>query len=155
MTHARHPQWETRLLALIEKNRGRAYAYGRWDCLMMPAAVVKAVTGKDHGRGHRGQYRSPASASRYLRSLGFDSPAALLDSLFVAKPIGFAQRGDIVLCKTDSGDNPGVCMGGHALVVGQQGEAEGLVRVPRELWLKAWAVGEQHADVPKMRKRRK
>lgn len=139
MSH-RHPLWEQRLVGLIEKSRERPYAYGRHDCLLWPAAAVKAVTGKDHGRGHRGKYRSAASASRYLRSLGFDSPEQFLDSLFDEKPIGFAQRGDLVL---GSDGIPGVCIGDVALSVGD-GSA-GLVRVPRAQWVKAWAVGDHHS----------
>ncbi len=154
MTHARRPDWPERLHSLVEKNFGRRHSYGQWDCILFPAGAVKAVTGTDYGRGHRGKYRSPASAMRYLRSIGFDSPEALIDSVLEEKPIGFAQRGDIVLCRTDSGDNPGVCMGEFALVVGVGEETEGLIRVPRDRWLKAWEVGEQHADVPKKRKRR-
>lgn len=148
----RHPQWEQRLGALIEGGASRPYVYGKWDCVMFPVDAAKAVTGKDHGRGHRGKYSTAAGAARYLKKLGFDSPEAALDSLFAEKPAGFAQRGDLVLCRTGSGDNPGVCMGAHALVVGVArspassgppgAEVAGLIRVPRDLWLKAWAVGD-------------
>lgn len=133
---ARHPLWAQRLSAVLEKNARRPYAYGQWDCLLFPAAVVKAVTGKDYGRGHRGKYKSAASASRYLRSLGHDTPESYLDSLFPEKPVGFAQRGDLVLA--DDGV-PAACMGAYALSVGE-GEA-GMVRVPRSQWVKAWRVG--------------
>lgn len=136
----RRPDWEARLIALIAANSKRPYTFAQWDCLFFPAAAVKAVTGKDHGRGHRGKYRSAASASRYLRSLGFDSPEQFLDSLFDEKPIGFAQRGDLVL---GSDGIPGVCIGDVALSVGE-GSA-GLVRVPRAQWVKAWAVGDHHS----------
>lgn len=141
----RHPLWEARLLEFVEANRDRPHEWGRWDCLLMTAAAVHAVTGKDHGRGHRGKYRSLASAYRHLHRLGFTSPETLLDSLFDEKPIGFAQRGDLVLCRTDSGNNPGVCMGDFALVVAQAGEREGLLPVHRAEWLKAWAIGDHHS----------
>lgn len=133
---ARLPAWEARLAAFVADNLRRPYRYGSFDCLLMPAAAVRAVTGKDHGRGHRGKYKNAAGAARYLRGLGFASPEELLDRLFDEKPVGFAQRGDLVLCRTDSGDNPGVCLGGFALAAG----ADGLIRVPRDRWLKAWAV---------------
>lgn len=146
----RHPQWEERLNAFAEKAATQPYAPSRWDCLLMPADAVKAVTGSDHGRGHRGKYRTEAQSSAYLRKLGFDNPAEFLDSLFEQKPIGFAQRGDLVLCKTETGNNPGVCMGEFALVAGE----DGALRAPRGLWLKAWAIGEQFADPPKKLKRK-
>jgi len=132
----RHPQWESRLNEFVVKNRKRPYEPSRFDCLLMPAEAVKAVTGKDHGRGHRGKYKSTATAYRYLKSLGFDSPEAYLDSLFDEKPVGFAQRGDLVLARTETGDNPGVCMGAYAYVAGE----DGLLKAARVLWLKAWAV---------------
>lgn len=134
----RRADWEARLIAFVEKNRSRPHAYGRWDCLLMAADAVKAVTGKDHGRGHRGKYRSAASSVRYLKSLGFKSPEAMLDSLFEEKPAGFAQRGDIVLARDGI---PALCMGEFALSVGQEGNEEGLVRVERSEWVKAWRVG--------------
>lgn len=142
----RHPHWEQRLATLIEQNR--SYTYGSHDCMLWAAAAVKAVTGKDPGRGHRGKYKSAIAAARYLRNLGFDSPEALLDSLFDRKPVGFAQRGDLVM----AGDGiPAVCMGAVAFSVGQDpstssGQArEWLVPVPREQWVKAWAVGDHHS----------
>jgi hypothetical protein len=151
---SRHPQWEPRLLALVEKHRSTPYQWGKWDCLLFAAAVAKAVTGKDHAKGHRGQYDSFASAYAYLKRLGFDSPEALLDSLFDEKPVGFAQRGDLVLCDlspvehetSPPGPVPGVCMGAAALCLVAEhqsiGSAQGLVQVPRERWVKAWAVGD-------------
>lgn len=150
---ARLPDWERRLLALVEKDRDRPYQYGRHDCLLWAANAVKAVIGKDFARGHRGKYKSAASASRYLRqAFGVDTPEALLDSLFEEKPIGFAQRGDIVLAKDGI---PAVVLGDFALSIGEENNSQGLVRVPRQDWAKAWAIGEQHADAPRPRKRRR
>lgn len=138
----RRADWEQRITALVDEVRDKPYAYGSHDCLLWPAAVVKAVTGKDYGRGHRGKYRSAASAYRYLQSLGFNSPESYLDSLFDEKPVGFAQRGDLVLA---SDGIPAGCMGAFALSVGVEGNTEGLVKVPRSDWVKAWAVGEHHS----------
>lgn len=136
---ARKSDWEQRLADFIAANRSRPYAFGKWDCLLFPAAAVRAITGKDYGRGHRGKYKTAASATKHLRGLGFASPEELLDSLFEQKPVGFAQRGDLVL---DSDGIPAVCMGAFALSVGQDNDREGLVSVPRSDWVKAWRVGE-------------
>jgi hypothetical protein len=140
----RHPQWEARLHALIEKSIARPYEWGRWDCLMLAAEAAKAITGKDHARGHRVKYKSQASAYRYLKQqFKAETPEALLDSLFDRKPVGFAGRGDIVM-----GDDgiPMLCMGAFALSIAE-GTA-GLVKVPRDQWRKAWAVGEHHSSWP-------
>jgi hypothetical protein len=150
---SRHPQWESRLSALVAKRMNAPYVPSRHDCLLWPADVAKAVTGTDHARGHRGKYKSTATGYRYLREkLGHDTPESLLDSLFDEKPVGFAGRGDLVLAEDGI---PAVCMGAFALSVGQEGNHEGLVRVPREQWIKAWAVGEHHSGELKLSKKRR
>ena len=111
------------------------YDPSRHDCLMWPADVAKAVTGKDPARGHRGKYKSTATGYRYLREqMGYETPEALLDSLFPQKPVGFAHRGDLVLA-TDG--IPALCLGAFALSVSEE---HGLVRVPRSDWVRAWAL---------------
>lgn len=134
----RKSDWEQRLADFIAKSRARPYEYGRHDCLLFIADAVRAITGKDHARGHRGKYKNETGALRRLKSLGHDRPEELLDKLFKEKPVGFAQRGDIVLA---SDGIPAVCMGAFAVSVGQEGYQEGLVRVPRSDWVKAWKIG--------------
>jgi hypothetical protein len=171
----RHPQWEARLAAFVAANLDRPHEYGRFDSLLMPAAAVKAVTGVDHGRGHRGKYRSFAGAYRYLGTLGFRSHEEILDSLFDEKPVAFAGRGDLVLCDLSrlvdpslsdaapvpGGEHavPGLCMGTFALCLAGEhpatGSRQGMVQVPRPLWLKAWAVGDHHSGKLKLRRRRR
>lgn len=135
MSAPRLKDWEPRLVAYIAAAADRKHAYGSHDCLLHCAAAVKAVTGTDFGRGHRGKYGSAPGSVRYLKSLGFDSPADMIDSLLERKPVARAGRGDIVL---DDEDIPGVCIGADALMV--SGEGSGFVRVPRSRWAKAWAV---------------
>lgn len=146
----RHPLWEQRLHEFVAKNLNRPHVYGEFDCLLMPAGAATAVTGHDHARGHRRKYKSHATAHRYLKTkFGVDRPEQLLDKLFPLKAVGFAQRGDFVLCAVDvmvetgqAGEVVGLCMGSFALVPA----ADGLQRVPRgERWLKAWAVGDHHS----------
>lgn len=132
----RLPDWSQRLTAFVAAGRARAHTYAEWDCLLMPAAAVEAVTGVDHGAAHRGRYNSHASASVYLRSLGHADAEALLDSLFPQKPVGFAQRGDLVL---GSDGVPALCLGGFAITV-IEGHA-GYLAVARREWTKAWRIG--------------
>ena len=132
----RHRDWESRLVAYLEAASDRPHAYGRHDCLMFCAAAIEAQTGRDFAEGHRGAYRSAAGAARYLKRLGFRSIEELLDSVLSERPVAFARRGDIVLAD----GIPGLCIGGEALFVGQEGAREGLVRRPRSEWQKAWAV---------------
>jgi len=144
----RLPDWEQRLHAYLEAAFDRPHDYGTHDCLLHAAADVLAVTGVDHAKKHRGKYKSQATAVRHLKGLGFDSPEALLDALLEEKPIGFAQRGDLVLVPGNvlpgvsaAWTLPAVVYGSDARVVGTDGEREGLHRVPRTQWLKAYAVG--------------
>jgi len=147
----RRPDWEQRLHRFIEAAFSRPHAFGSWDCLLFAAGAVKAVIGKDHGRGHRRKYRNRAEAYRYLKSLGFESAEALIDSVLAEKPVGFPQRGDLVLT---SGGIPGVVYGDVALCAGEAIAADGsvqqagLIRVPRGEWLKAWAVGSMDDAAP-------
>ena len=133
----RLPDWEQRLSALISDNRNRPYEISQWDCLLWPAAAVKAQTGTDYGKDHVGKYDSFASAYTYLNSLGFASPADLLASMFSEIPVGFAQRGDIIIA--DDGI-PAVCIGALALSIG---EGVGFVGVIRSQWTRAFAVGDR------------
>lgn len=135
---SRHKQWEQRLVDLVAEMHDHPHEWGKHDCLLWSAAVVKAVTGKDHGRGHRGKYNSHIGAYRYLNRIGFASPEAMIDSHLEEKPVGFAQRGDLVLAADGI---PAVCMGGFALSVGEEGNRLGLVKIPRSDWVKAWRVG--------------
>jgi hypothetical protein len=149
----RHPQWEARLHEYVTANIARPHTFGEHDCLIFPADAVKAVTGKDFARGHRGKYKSLATSYRYLKEkFGVERPEQLLDTLFREKKVGFAGVGDLVLCRvvgegTDGpavGDVPGlvVAPGDVALVAGEHG----FERVPRgDRWVKAWAVGEHHS----------
>lgn len=133
----RRPDWEPHLVAYLAAANHKPHRYGHHDCMIFAAGAVKALTGRDPARGHRGKYSSAATARRYLASLGFDSVEAMIDRILPEKPVLRAQRGDIVL---DEEGMPGVCIGGEALFVGTKNGEEGLVRVPRAKWRKAWAV---------------
>jgi hypothetical protein len=140
----RRKDWEARLHAYFDSARDRPHAYGRHDCMLHAAAAVRAVTGHDFGKGHRGKYRCEASATDHLARHGFRSAVVMLDSLMPRKPIAFAQRGDIVLAD----GIPGVCNGHEALLVGQNEEdgREGLIAKPRETWTRCWSVGPWPGD---------
>lgn len=151
----RLPDWEPRLHAYLVSVADTPHDYGSNHCLLHAANAVRAVTGKDLARGHRGKFKDAIGAVRYLKSLGFDSPAAMIDSALEETPIGFAQRGDLVLVPGDAlpggeqgWDIPASCVGDVALVVGDDGVRRGLFRVPRSAWLKAWKVGASFVAAP-------
>lgn len=136
----RLPNWEPRLLATVREWSGAEHRYGSRDCMLWAAAAVKAVTGEDLAKGHRGRYRSAAGAARYLRGLGFDSPAAMVAAHLPEIPAALARRGDIV---ADPDGVPGVCLGAKVAFVGAEGSRPGLVTRPTVQCGQAWRVGDE------------
>ena len=133
----RLPDWEERLSAWLIDCAGASFEWGKLDCLMFAAGAVKAVTGFDPGKGHRGRYNSHASSVRYLKKLGAKNPSEYLDGIFPTAPKAFARRGDLV----SADGNIGVCIGGVALFVGVENDEPGLIRIPFAEWQAAWAIG--------------
>ncbi|MEP2103099.1 MAG: hypothetical protein ABJP02_04855 [Parasphingorhabdus sp.] len=133
----RLPEWEENLLAWITACSGARHQWGKLDCLLFAGGAIKAVTGFDAARGHRGKYRTELGAARYLKRMGHDSPEDYLNAHFPACPPASAQRGDLVLAD----DMAGVCMGSFALFIGEENDVAGLVRVPFSEWQAAWKIG--------------
>lgn len=128
--------WEADLAAYIASVRSLPYAYGKHDCGMFAAGAVLAMTGEDPGAPFRGQYANEIGCAKALKKFGAGDLVSTLDSLFTPCLAGFARRGDLVW----NGTAVGVSMGAHALFVGQEGDREGLIRVPRAEWTRAWRV---------------
>ncbi|WP_206431078.1 hypothetical protein [Sphingomonas sp. ABOLE] len=128
--------WEARLADYLASVADRPMAWGSHDCALHAAHAILALTGEDHATAYRGRYQTARGAARALRRQGHADVEAQFDVLFPAIAPAFAQRGDIV----QRGDAVGVCIGAEALFVGEEGEREGLVRVPRREWTKAWAI---------------
>lgn len=141
---ARLPDWEERLGLFIAENRDRAFAWGAFDCILMACAAVEAMTGVDPAAEYRGRYDDAKGAALALRELGKGTLVKTIDAVFPARPLGKAQRGDIVMFRGSAG----ICMGAFGLFVGEEALAdavttpqrEGLVSIPRALFERAWAV---------------
>ena len=134
---ARLPDWEDRLAAYLAGVRERPHAFGAHDCALHGAAAVEAVTGVDHGAPFRGRYTTERGAALALRRHGAGTIEATFDRHLASVPVALARRGDLVM----SDGSIGVCIGGEAMLVGRDRETDGLVRVARRDWSKAWAVG--------------
>lgn len=136
--------WEERLATFVADNRERPFAWGQWDCILMACAAVEAMTGVDPAAEYRGRYSDREGAALALRELGKGTLVKTIASVFPERPIGKAQRGDIVLFRGSAG----IAMGAYGLFVGEETLADavatpqrvGLVSIPRGLWEKAWAV---------------
>lgn len=134
----RLPDWDARLAAYLEPLRVRAFAWGSHDCCTFTAGAVEAMTGIDPIPEFRGAYTDAIGAARALRTVGQGTLAATLDQKFAAIAPALAQRGDIVM----TGGLLGICWGGFVMVVGREGEREGLLRLDRAQWIepRAWRV---------------
>lgn len=132
----RLPDWEDRLVAFLTVHTDRPFAWGQWDCALYATACAAAITGEDRAAEYRGTYSTREGSAKALRELGKGTLIRTMDSLFDRKPMGMAQRGDLVWAE----NAVGVCIGAVAMFVGAEGSHEGLVSIPRGSWQKAWAV---------------
>lgn len=128
---ARLPDWEARLLALLDEAAARPFELGRWDCALFGGAAVLAVTGNDIARPYIGKYTTAAGYMRQLKRRGHKDIFGPFDKIAERTGRLACGRGDIV----SDGTSIGVMWHGHALFVGgAAGDAGayqvGLVRVP-------------------------
>lgn len=132
----RRLDWQERLAALIEAKRDEPFRWGQHDCGLWGAAVVEAITGADFGAAFRGEYDDAATAAEVLRTKGAGTLGKTFDRHLHRIPPGFAQRGDLVCKGRGRTAAIGVCIGDEGLFVGD----EGLIRVSRAEWSRAWRV---------------
>lgn len=127
----RIPGWEARLDLAVEQYRRRPFAWGQADCLLWPASVVEALTGKDPAAEYRGAYSEARGARRLLRNLGVRSGPQLVAGMFAEVGVAHAWRGDIAVIEHPSDQDPfgalGIVLGPHLAGYGQSG----LAFVPR------------------------
>ena len=124
--------WETRLSQYIEAHRTAQFEWGRCDCCTFSMGAIEAVTGVDHMSEFRGHYSSELGSLRALKRIGAGNLEKTLDTKFSPIPIGRAKRGDLAFFA----GCVGVVMGDFAWFMAE----DGLEKVPRRMWDKAWAV---------------
>lgn len=66
----RHPDWQTRLEALVQHVQAEAFRWGHNDCCTFAAQAVQAVTGRDVLPLLPGRWHSARTARTVLRELG-------------------------------------------------------------------------------------
>lgn len=127
---SRVSDWEMRLSAYIADKREEPFAWGRHDCCTFAAGAVEAITGQDPMPEFRGRYDTALGSVRILEGKKLEE---VLDDKFAEVPISFAQRGDLAMLD----GCVGVVSGDYGWFVAE----DGLERVKRPLWDKAWRVG--------------
>ncbi|WP_191082725.1 DUF6950 family protein [Roseococcus microcysteis] len=115
----RHPEWPTRLAALLSAAQTRPFDAPRWNCARFAMAAVEAVTGE------RPRVRVLPDLAASADSAGFPQI-----------PPVFARMGDVVLAPDP--DRLGVVVdAGRAAFVGPRG----LTRLPITDCTTAWRIG--------------
>lgn len=133
---ARRSDWDARLSEYLASVRREPFCYGHHDCALHSANAVLAMTGTDIAAAFRGRYSTAQGSVLALSRYGAGTLDATVDEILPAIPPSHARRGDLVW----TGEALGVCDGATGLFVGQEGEAEGLVTIPRAAWQRAWRV---------------
>lgn len=125
--------WEESLSDYIALKRDEPFAYGINDCCTFCFGAAEAITGIDLMQEFRGKYKTLAGSLRALRDIGAGDLESTMDTKFSVIDISLAQRGDIAFFDSSIG----VIMDSWAWFVSD----DGLERVPRSMWDKAWSVG--------------
>lgn len=130
--------WEARLAAEVEAARAKPYEIGVHDCFRFACACVQALTGVDLWAQYGGGYRTRREAMRELAKHGasFDE---VFSTGFGVNPISprLARRGDVLKYEDARGAHLGVCVGGEAALL----DEEGLVFLPLARCAHAWRIG--------------
>lgn len=133
---ARRSDWDARLSEYLASVRREPFVWGCNDCALHCANAVLAMTDTDIAVAFRGRYSTAQGSVLALSRYGAGTLDATVDTMLPAIPPSHARRGDLVW----TGEALGVCDGATGLFVGQEGEAEGLVTIPRAAWQRAWRV---------------
>lgn len=108
----RFPDWPERLNAYIEGRRERPFCWGSNDCALFAADAVEAITGETLGKAWR-KYKTAKGAAQIIKRAGGMRGLAEKAGL-VEKPVGLAQRGDVVLVAVEGRETFGIVAGnGH------------------------------------------
>lgn len=131
----RYDNWPERLNKMILISRELPFEWGKHDCCLFAAHVVKALTGEDFTIPFIGKYATAKGAARLLKKHGGVrgiATAALGEEI---NPLA-AQRGDIVMIDGEHGDTLGVCIGRQCVAPG----FTDLIYFPMTAAVTAWRV---------------
>lgn len=135
--------WEKKFLEWLREARTQKFEWGKFDCCLAVCDCVLGMTGIDLAEGFRGKYSTRKDAYRAIRSF-----ATSLKELCEKRGAEFAlieiapqlaSRGDIVLVKSVTG-HFALAIVGLDPVHAYAATFEGLQRMGRNTWFKAWRV---------------
>lgn len=139
----RIPTWNTALADFIHGRLKSPFVWGQNDCCLFACDAVLAVTGIDLASQFRDKYSDTRSACNLIKSYAGGGLAEFADKVAEENGIkevelNYATGGDVVLVTGDQGDTLGIVElnGREVLATGP----EGLMRLPRANWKKAWKI---------------
>ncbi|HEX5933511.1 MAG TPA: hypothetical protein VFY63_05045 [Pseudorhizobium sp.] len=103
----RHPEWESRLNAVVAKHQAMDGAWGVSDCWTLTMDAVEAVQGK-RILSKLSRYKSEAAGYRVFAKAGFKTVEEALASVLEPVPVLMAQRGDVGVIERDGVISSGV-----------------------------------------------
>lgn len=127
----RHEDWPIRMEQAISRHEGKAFRYGRFDCVIFCADVIEDMTGE---YPHSFVYSNKAEAEAIFAEYG--SLGSIVSTLFESIPPKMAKRGDLVMVEQDGG-SLGICIGSRVVLPARP---EGLARVGLDEAIAAWKV---------------
>lgn len=115
----RRPDWRERLSAYVLTVRAARFAPGTFDCALLAAGAVEAMTGQDPAAAFRRRYRSVQGGLKRLRETGHDGIEAAVAALFPPVPVALAGVGDIAVL---AAEGPAVTAGAEVALGVVEGE---------------------------------
>jgi hypothetical protein len=133
----RREDWPERLLAYVEAQRDKPFAWGENDCALFTADGILAMTDVDLAAEVRGRYTTAIGAFKILRTSGVEDLTEWLTRA-LGEPIlpALARRGDVVMSEGVTGPVLGLVLGQQAAAAGPAG----VTLVPSARWQQAWRV---------------
>lgn len=126
--------WPIALNDEIDRWRNRPFEWGTADCCQFPAAVVRAITGRDL-LPLFGNYANEDAATALLTEHG-GLVGLITHALGDPKPVSWAHRGDVLAAELANGMTAAICVGVHACAM----DRKGLVFFPTARAACAWSV---------------
>ena len=126
--------WEDQLYAYIEASKDLQFVWGQNDCSLWAAKWLDIVNGSNIVVDWLGLNGDEEGATALMAERGFANCEAVADSLFAAKHIRMASRGDMVLHQSGA---LGICDGRRSYFLTPD---SGLGAVLTTTCRKAWAV---------------
>ncbi|MBC2731386.1 hypothetical protein [Thiobacillus sp.] len=125
------------VLAEFLADADRPFEWGTWDCGLMAANCVQAMTGVDIAAEFRGRYKTAKGARRVMRGAMGEMMTRVAATYGMPEiDIRLAQRGDMVMIETPLGEALGICTGPTVACTGP----DGLVFRPMSRALRAWRI---------------